>query len=79
MCIFFQVVTSGLLADLAPICCTEPIANDCAAIPGSCSGSDTWRSDGLIHLSAERAFCALVLLFNHLHIWQEEKNFITGL
>lgn len=38
---FFQVVTSGLLADLAPICFTDSIANDCATIPGSCSGSDT--------------------------------------
>lgn len=37
----FQMVTSGLLADLAPICFIGSIANDCATIPGSCSRSDT--------------------------------------
>lgn len=68
---FFQVVTSGLLADLASVCVADSVANDCATIPEICAGTSVCRSNGLIHPSAETVvFCLLFLLFTDLYIWQ---------
>lgn len=78
---FFQAVASGLLADLAPICITDSVANNYAVIPESCSGSNAYRSDGPIHPSAERDFFVFCFcFFTKLYIWQAiKKNFIIGL
>lgn len=54
-------MTSGLLADWL-LFALQTVANDCATISESCSGSGLSRSDGLVHSSAERFF-VLVSVF----------------